>query len=282
MLDAIARLPAASALDASDTAASSTLAAIIDSETVRPEAERRQLTVLFVDLVGSTALSARLDPEAMGELIRAYQKKVAAEVARFEGHVAKYMGDGVLAYFGRPNAHEDDAERAVRAGLAIARSIAGLEAPDGGRLAARVGIATGLVVVGELVGDQEARERAVVGETPNLAARCRRWPGPARPSHRCSRQSSWRGASRRNRWSWMRRPVSPACGRTKVSAARLATCSRRCMAGSPRDSRPPTSRTQRRSSSSFRELCRARAVGTAKPRPLPVAGLLAQLLVTSR
>src|SRR5512132_3012788 len=179
MLDAIARLPAASALDASDTAASSTLAAIIDSETVRPEAERRQLTVLFVDLVGSTALSARLDPEAMGELIRAYQKKVAAEVARFEGHVAKYMGDGVLAYFGRPNAHEDDAERAVRAGLAIARSIAGLEAPDGGRLAARVGIATGLVVVGELVGDQEARERAVVGETPNLAARLQALAGPS-------------------------------------------------------------------------------------------------------
>jgi class 3 adenylate cyclase len=131
MLDAIARLRAARALDASDPAASSTLAAIIDSESVRPEAERRQLTVLFVDLVGSTALSARLDPEAMGELIRTYQKKAAEEVARFEGHVAKYMGDGVLAYFGRPNAHDDDAKRAVRAGLAIAKSIAGLEAPDG-------------------------------------------------------------------------------------------------------------------------------------------------------
>jgi class 3 adenylate cyclase len=114
----------------------------------------------------------------MGELIRAYQKKVAAEVACFEGHVAKYMG-GVLAYFGWPNAHEDDAERAVRTGLAIARSIAGLEAPDGGRLAARVGIATGLVVVGELVGDQEARERAVVGETPNLAARLQALAGPS-------------------------------------------------------------------------------------------------------
>jgi class 3 adenylate cyclase/predicted ATPase len=171
MLDAIASLRAAGTLDTSDPAVSSTLAAISDSETVRLAAERRQLTVLFVDLVGSTALSARLDPEAMGELIRTYQKKVAEEVGRFEGHVAKYMGDGVLAYFGWPNAHEDDAERAVRAGLAITGSIAGLEAPDGGRLAARVGIATGLVVVGELVGDQEARERAVVGETPNLAAR---------------------------------------------------------------------------------------------------------------
>ena len=136
-----------------------------------PGAERRQLTVMFVDLVGSTALSARLDPEEMRELIRAYQNVVAGEVTRFEGHVAKYMGDGVLAYFGWPRAHEDDAERAVRAGLAVAAAVAGIAAPAGGPLAARVGIATGRVVVGDLVGDEEARERAVVGETPNLAAR---------------------------------------------------------------------------------------------------------------
>ncbi len=135
------------------------------------EAERRQLTVLFCDLVGSTALASRLDPEDMSAVIRAYQATVAGEVARFEGHVAKYMGDGVLAYFGWPSAHEDEAERAVRAGLALANSVAELETPDGARLAARIGVATGLVVVGDLVGDAEARERAVVGETPNLAAR---------------------------------------------------------------------------------------------------------------
>jgi class 3 adenylate cyclase/predicted ATPase len=135
------------------------------------EAERRQLTVAFVDLVGSTELSRRLDPEDMRGLIRAYQNLVAGEVTRFEGHVAKYMGDGVLAYFGWPRAHEDDAERAVRAGLAVAAAVPGLAAPAGERLAARIGIATGPVVVGELIGSGKAREREVVGETPNLAAR---------------------------------------------------------------------------------------------------------------
>ena len=134
-------------------------------------AERRQLTVMFVDLVGSTALSARLDPEEMREVIRAYQNAVAGEIARFEGHVAKFMGDGVLAYFGWPRAHEDEAERAVRAGLAIVAAVAELRTGDGEPLAARVGIATGLVVVGDLVGEGAAQEQAVVGETPNLAAR---------------------------------------------------------------------------------------------------------------
>jgi class 3 adenylate cyclase/predicted ATPase len=134
------------------------------------EAERRQLTVMFVDLVGSTALSAALDPEEMGAAIRVYQNAVAGETLRFEGHIAKFMGDGVLAYFGWPQAHEDDAERAVRAGLALVQTVAALEVA-GRRLAARIGIATGLVVVGERVGEGEAQERAVVGETPNLAAR---------------------------------------------------------------------------------------------------------------
>jgi class 3 adenylate cyclase len=134
-------------------------------------AERRQLTVMFVDLVGSTALSARLDPEEMSEIIRAYQNCCAREITRFEGHIAKFMGDGVLAYFGWPQAHEDDAERAVRAGLAVIAAVAQLRVRNRKPLAARVGIATGLVVVGELVGEKEARERAVVGETPNLAAR---------------------------------------------------------------------------------------------------------------
>src|SRR5687768_11627861 len=134
-------------------------------------AERRQLTVMFVDLVGSTALSARLDPEEMGKVLRAYQDAVAGEVLRWEGHVAKFMGDGVLAYFGWPRAHEDEAERAVRAGLAVAEAVASMPSPGGTPLGVRIGVATGLVVVGDLIGRDEARERVVVGETPNLAAR---------------------------------------------------------------------------------------------------------------
>ena len=137
----------------------------------RPQAERRQLTLMFVDLVGSTALSVRLDQEELREVIHAYQTTVAAEITRCEGHVAKFMGDGVLAYFGWPKAHEDAAERAVRAGLATTAAVARLSLPEAGPLAARVGIATGLVVVGDLVGQGAAQEEAVVGETPNLAAR---------------------------------------------------------------------------------------------------------------
>ena len=137
----------------------------------RGEAERRQLTVLFCDLVGSTALSVRLDPEEMQEVLRSYQNAVAGEVTRFEGHVAKFMGDGVLAYFGWPKAHEDEAERAVRAGLAIAGAVPTLVTPAGDALTARIGIATGLVVVGDLIGEGAAREESVIGDTPNLAAR---------------------------------------------------------------------------------------------------------------
>ena len=145
------------------------------SDPARPlaphEAGRRRLTVMFIDLVGSTELSSRLDPEEISEVIRAYQNAVAGEIARFEGHVAKFMGDGVLAYFGWPHAHEDEAERAIRAGLGVAEAVGRLRISDGGALACRVGIATGIVVVGDLIGAGEARERAVVGETPNLAAR---------------------------------------------------------------------------------------------------------------
>jgi class 3 adenylate cyclase len=132
-------------------------------------AERRQVTVIFSDLVGSTALAARMDPEDLREVISAYQKCVAETVHHFGGFVAKYMGDGVLVYFGFPQAHEDDAERAVRAGLELIAVVAGLKtrAP----LQTRVGIATGLVVVGDLIGSGEAQERGIVGETPNLAAR---------------------------------------------------------------------------------------------------------------
>jgi class 3 adenylate cyclase/tetratricopeptide (TPR) repeat protein len=138
--------------------------------TVESSAERRQLTVMFCDLAGSTALSSRLDPEDLRELLGAYHKAVAEVVARFDGYVAKYMGDGVLIYFGYPQAHEDDAERAVRAGLALIERIGQLESGSGA-LASRVGVATGLVVVGDLIGTGEAQERGVVGETPNLAAR---------------------------------------------------------------------------------------------------------------
>ena len=132
-------------------------------------AERRQVTVMFSDLVGSTALSARMDPEDLREVISAYQKCVAETVRRFGGFVAKYMGDGVLVYFGYPQAHEDDAAQAVREGLELIAAVGALKthAP----LQTRVGIATGLVVVGDLIGSGEAQERGIVGETPNLAAR---------------------------------------------------------------------------------------------------------------
>ncbi|UVO26987.1 AAA family ATPase [Bradyrhizobium arachidis] len=133
------------------------------------EAERRQVTVMFADLVGSTALSARLDPEDLREVIGAYHRCVAETVARFDGFVAKYMGDGALLYFGYPQAHEDDAERAVRAGLALIDAVDQLQTFESLRV--RIGIDTGLVVVGDLVGSGEAQERGVVGETPNLAAR---------------------------------------------------------------------------------------------------------------
>jgi class 3 adenylate cyclase len=144
---------------------------------VRADAERRQLTVMFCDLVGSTALSARLDPEDYREVIAAYHRTVAGVVAEFDGFVAKYMGDGVLVYFGYPRAHEDDAERAVRAGLGLIDAIGRLEVKTV-ELQARVGIATGLVVVGDLIGEGSAREQSVVGETPNLAARLQALAGP--------------------------------------------------------------------------------------------------------
>ena len=134
------------------------------------DAERRQLTVMFCDLVGSTALSARLDPEDLREIIGAYHRAVAGIVAGLDGFVARYMGDGVLVYFGYPQAHEDDAERAVRAGLGAVDAVGRLDVKSA-RLQTRVGIATGLVVVGDLIGEGSAQEQSVVGETPNLAAR---------------------------------------------------------------------------------------------------------------
>ncbi len=139
------------------------------------EAERRQLTVMFCDLVGSTELSQRLDPEDLSEVTRAYQDACKAAVERYEGYVARYMGDGVLAYFGYPQAHEDDAERAIRAGLSVVDAIGRLNETAGHKrgvdLRVRVGMATGQVVVGDIVGEGAAQESTVVGETPNLAAR---------------------------------------------------------------------------------------------------------------
>jgi class 3 adenylate cyclase/predicted ATPase len=135
------------------------------------EAERRQLTVMFADLVGSTALSARLDPEELRDVIGTYHRCCADVITRSGGFVAKYLGDGVLAYFGYPQAHEEDAEQAARAGLALVDAVAKLNVGRAISLQVRVGIATGLVVVGDLLGEGAAQEQAVIGETPNLAAR---------------------------------------------------------------------------------------------------------------
>src|SRR5262245_21166898 len=131
-------------------------------------AERRQVTVMFCDLVGSTPLSTRFDPEDLREVIGAYQGAVTEAVTGFGGFVAKYMGDGVLVYFGYPRAHEDDAERAVLAGLRTIETVGRL---GPAKLQARIGIASGLVIVGDLIGKGSSQEQSIVGETPNLAAR---------------------------------------------------------------------------------------------------------------
>jgi class 3 adenylate cyclase len=143
ILDAIGRLAATASADE-------------PGPTVLHHAERRQLTVMFCDLVGSTALSTRIDPEDMRELLRAYQSQVRDIVCGYGGFVAQYLGDGVLVYFGYPQAHENDAERAVRAGLALVKGIRHLNTARGEPLSTRIGIATGLVVVGDLIGSGEA------------------------------------------------------------------------------------------------------------------------------
>jgi class 3 adenylate cyclase len=139
------------------------------------DAERRQLTVMFCDLVGSTALSTQMDPEDLRDIITSFQDACRDAIRRYDGFIARYMGDGMLVYFGYPRAHEDDAERAVRTGISIVELIAGLNASTGTSaehpLAVRVGIATGPVVVGDIIGEGAAEEAAVIGETPNLAAR---------------------------------------------------------------------------------------------------------------
>jgi class 3 adenylate cyclase/predicted ATPase len=170
LLDAIAAL-------GTEMPAAAVTAASRDAP-AQADAERRQLSVMFCDLVGSTALSTRFDPEDLREVIASYHRAVAEIVARFDGFVAKYMGDGVLVYFGYPRAHEDDAERAVRAGLGAIDAVGRLDVKSV-ELQARVGIATGLVVVGDLIGEGSAQEQSVVGETPNLAARLQALATPA-------------------------------------------------------------------------------------------------------
>ena len=165
LLDAIAALREAGP----KPAASDHPAALPDPAANPADAERRQLTVMFCDIVGSTALSTQLDPEDLRELLTRYRRVVADAVGRFEGFVAQYVGDGVLIYFGYPRAHEDDAERSVRAGLSVIDAVSKLS--GGVRLRVRIGIATGLAVVGDLIGAGAAQERGIVGETPNLAAR---------------------------------------------------------------------------------------------------------------
>ncbi len=169
LLAAIETLRAAPAVSDAETTARPAAEGAAAAPTI--DAERRQLTVMFCDLVGSTELASRVDVEDLREIIASYHSTVAAAVGRFGGFVAKYMGDGVLIYFGYPQANEDDAERAVLAGLEAVAAIGALPAKAIGELKCRVGIATGLVVVGDLLGTGVAQEQAVVGETPNLAAR---------------------------------------------------------------------------------------------------------------
>ena len=153
-------------------------------------AERRQLTIMFCDLVGSTTLAASLDPEELRDIVRAYHACCADVVRRFDGSIAQYLGDGVLVRFGYPNAHEDDAERAVHCGLDLITAVGALNTPAGTALKIRIGIATGLVVVGDQLGAEPTQERAAVGETPNLAARIQAAAAPcsARPVRRAADQ----------------------------------------------------------------------------------------------
>src|SRR3954469_15703508 len=179
LLQAIARLNGQSTTEVVTSASAPAKAATesLSESAVSHTAERRPLSVMFCDLVGSTALSARLDPEDLRKVIRAYQARVVATIQQFNGFIARYVGDGVLIYFGWPQAHETDAARAVRAGLAVAAAVG--ETQVGGEpLQVRIGIATGLVVIGEPIGAGDSRQQTAVGETPNRAARLQSLAGP--------------------------------------------------------------------------------------------------------
>ena len=208
----------------SSTPRTSVTAATVASP--RSEAERRHLTVLFCDLVGSTGLAVELDPEELSGVIRRFQDTCAAVIKHFGGYIGKFMGDGLLVYFGYPQAHEDDAERAVRAGLDIVAKVGQLLLPSGEPLQVRVGIATGLVVVGETIGEGSAQEQAVFGETPNLAAHLQQLAAPnsvlvAASTHRVA---WWRVRLRRSR---------PRRSQGKIEAGRGLEGHRRMRCGKP-------------------------------------------------
>jgi class 3 adenylate cyclase len=237
LLDAIAALGAAVTAAPSDRPAPA-------------EAERRQLTVMFCDLVGSTALSTRHDPEDLRELIGDYHRAVADTVGRIDGFVAKYMGDGVLVYFGYPQAHEDDAERAVRAGLAVIEAVGRLPAREDLRV--RLGIATGLAVVGDLIGEGAAQERGIVGETPNLAARLQ---GLAAPNTLVIAEATRRQisglfdlADRASRASANRASARCCRRRSRVSRTRGCAISARPITRTARSTRSSTSSAGHRGS----------------------------------
>jgi len=200
MLRAIANLEAAEKSAPALTVAAPASAVPVG---LHDTAERRQVTVMFSDLVGSTALSARMDPEDLREIISGYQKCVAETVGRYGGFVAKYMGDGVLIYFGYPQAHEDDAERAVRAGLELVAAVTDLKTHAA--LQTRVGIATGLVIVGDLIGSGASQEQAIVGETPNLAARLQ---GIAEPNRSPENWTSQKQAADLETEAWYRSGIA--------------------------------------------------------------------------
>ena len=205
-------LNAAAVLHSADAPAESGASLVSDSAApIAPgAAERRQLTVMFCDLVGSTALSDAMDPEDYREVLAAYQSAAVKSIERYEGYVARYMGDGLLVYFGYPQAHEEDAERAVHAGLGIVESVSALSLREDLTLRVRIGIATGRVVVGDIVGEGASEERAVLGETPNLAARLQ---GVAEPDQivisEATRPPSSRAASSWRAWGSSRSRGSP-------------------------------------------------------------------------
>ena len=171
LLKAIAAAPPSALIDETKRSAAPIAQRTSARAADATDAQRRQLTVMFCDLVGSTALSARLDPEDLRDIIRIYHDTVASAVAPYEGHIAQFLGDGVLVYFGYPHAHEDDAIRAVRGALGIVRATARIGAQDNVRLQIRIGIATGPVVVGQIGAGTPGSELSATGEAPNLAAR---------------------------------------------------------------------------------------------------------------
>ena len=208
LLDAIAALGA--------TLPAATVTAAPPDAPAPADAERRQLTVMFCDLVGSTALSARLDPEDLREVIGAYHRAVAEIVAGFDGFVAKYMGDGVLAYFGYPQAHEDDAERAVRAGLGVIDAVGRLDVKSV-KLQARVGIATGLVVVGDLIGEARRRNNRSSAKRRTSPRGCKPWPSRTRSSSPRAR-AGWSAISSSTAIS------APSRSRASPRRCRLGRC----------------------------------------------------------